>query len=79
MSYAEKRLIESYTSLLGGLSPAIKKKIIERLTNSLAVDKSAKDAKFYASFGAFSDEKTAEEIASDLKASRTFSSRDIKF
>lgn len=38
-----------------------------------------KDKEFHKSFGAFSSEKSAEEIISDIKASRKFRDKDIKF
>jgi hypothetical protein len=46
--------------------------LIEKLTKSLKREKTVKKDTFFESFGAFSDEKSAEEIIADRKSSRKF-------
>jgi hypothetical protein len=46
--------------------------LIESLSKSLKTEFTTKENSFYKSFGAFSTEKSAEEIISDIKISRTF-------
>jgi hypothetical protein len=78
MSYADKHIVETYSILFDGLSSLSKIELIEKLTKSLKKEKMAKKDTFFESFGAFSDEKTAEEIISDLKSSRKFRNQEIK-
>ena len=77
MSYTEKHIIDSYSTMFSGLSPLSKIELIERLTKLLKKDKIEKVDEFYKSFGAFSDEKTAEEIVKEIKVSRKFKNREI--
>ncbi len=79
MSYAEKHIVETYSELFSGLSSVSKLELIESLTKSIKSEKKNKEAKFYKSFGAFASDKPAEEIAANIKASRKFKSREIKF
>ena len=76
MSYTEKHIIESYSTMFSGLSSLSKIELIESLTKLLKKDKVEKLDTFYKSFGAFSDEKTAEEIVKEIKASRKFKNRE---
>ena len=80
MSYTEKHIIDSYSTMFSGLSPLSKIELIESLTKLLKKEKVEKVEivdKFYKSFGAFSDEKTAEEMVKEIKASRKFKNREI--
>jgi hypothetical protein len=79
MSYTEKHIIETYSMLFNGLSSLSKIKLIESLTKSLKKEKIAKTDTFYKSFGAFSNEKTPEEIIIDIKSSRKFKNKEISF
>lgn len=79
MSYAEKHIVETYSMLFDGLSSLSKIELIEKLTKSLKREKTVKKDTFFESFGAFSNEKSAEEIISDLKSSRKFRNKEIKF
>ncbi len=79
MSYTERHIIETYSMLFNGLSSSSKIELIESLTKSLKREKVAKTDSFYKSFGAFSAEKTAEEIILDIKSSRKFKNREISF
>ena len=76
MSYTEKHIITSYSTMFSGLSPLSKIELIKSLTKLLKKDKVEKVDTFYESFGAFSDEKTAEEIVKEIKVSRKFTNRD---
>ena len=79
MSYTERHIIESYSLMFSELSPLSKIELIESLTKLLKRDKAEKVDTFYKSFGAFSDEKTAEEIIKEIKDSRKFKNREISF
>ena len=79
MSYTNRHIVETYSGLFEGLSSLSKIELIESLTKSLKTDKITKDSKFYKSFGAFSSEKSAEEIIADIKSSRKFRNQQIKF
>ncbi|MFH7002767.1 hypothetical protein [Flavobacterium bizetiae] len=78
MTITDKNILESYSDLFEGLSFSNKLELIERLTKSLKVAKS-KESSFYKSFGAFSSEKSAEEIISEIKSNRKFKNTEIKF
>jgi len=79
MSFTEKHIVETYTSLFEGLSSLSKIQLIENISKSLIDEKTGKESKFYKSFGTFSSEKTAEEIIKEIKSSRTFRNKEIKF
>jgi hypothetical protein len=77
MSYTDKHIVEAYSQLFEGLSDLNKLELIERLSKSLKTENTKKEKAFYKSFGAFSSEKPAEEIISELKSSRNFRNKDI--
>ena len=79
MSYTDKHIIETYSGLLEGLSALNKIELIESLSKSLQTEKKTKDDLFYKSFGAFSSNMPAEEIIVDIKLSRKFKDKEIKF
>ncbi len=79
MSYTDRHIVETYSGLFEGLSFLSKIELIESLSRSLKTEKSTKESNFYKSFGAFSSEKTAEEIIADIKSSRKFRNQEIKF
>ena len=79
MNYTEKHIIESYSALLNGLSSSSKKEIIENLSQSLNTKAETKETEFYQAFGAFSSDKSAEEIIADIRESRKFRDKVIKF
>jgi hypothetical protein len=79
MGYTDRHIIETYSGLFEGLSSSNKMDLIESLSQSLKTEKSTKDKAFYESFGAFSSERPAEEIVSDIKSSRKFRNEEIKF
>ena len=79
MDHTEKHIVESYSVLLNGLSPSGKKELIENLSQSLKTPIEVKDSEFYKAFGAFNSDKSAEEIIGDIRSSRKFRDREIKF
>lgn len=79
MSIAEKNIIESYTGLIETLSSAGKLVLLENLSKSIRLDDKTREKDFFSSFGAFVSEKSAEEISNDIKASRRFREKNLKF
>ncbi len=79
MRYTERHIIESYTTMFNGLSPLSKIELIESLTKSLKKDKIEKIDVFYNSFGAFTTDKTVEEMNNEIKLSRKFKNKEISF
>lgn len=79
MTYTDKHIVASYAGLFEGLSTISKLELIESLSKSLRREEADKETRFYDSFGAFASEKVAEEIVTDIKASRQFRKKDISF
>ncbi len=79
MTYTDKHIVETYSGLLEGLSSESKTELIESLSKSLKSEKKNKENNFYKSFGAFASKKAAEEIIADIKSSRKFREKEIKF
>ena len=79
MTYTDKHIVEVYSGLLKGLSSESKAELIQSLSKSLKAEKKDIEGKFYKSFGAFASEKSAEEIIEDIKSSRKFRKKEIKF
>ena len=79
MTFTEKHIVETYTGLFSGLSSTSKIELINRLTKSLKNEQKEKDYSFYKSFGAFSSKQSAENIIADLKSSRAFRKKELKF
>jgi hypothetical protein len=79
MSYTDKHIVETYSGLFEGLSSLSKIELIESLSKSLKKEKKTKDILFYKSFGAFSSKKPAKDIIGEIKASRKFRTKEIKF
>ena len=77
MTYTEKRIVESYTGLLEGLSSSSKMELIENLSKSLKSEDLKKEKAFYKSFGAFASQKPAEEIINEIRESRKFRRKEI--
>lgn len=67
-----KRLVDSYLELFKTLSPNTKLDLISGLSDSLKSTKRNKKQSVKALQADFIEEKTADEIISDLKAERTF-------
>jgi len=79
MSYADRQIVKSYSGLFEGLSALSKIELIEQLSKSLKTEKKSKDKDFYGSFGGFTSRNSPEEIIADIKKSRKFGKREIKF
>lgn len=79
MNFTDKHIVEAYTELFEGLSSLNKIELIESLSKSLKAEKKTKENMFYKSFGAFSSEKSAEEIIEEIKAGRKFRNKEIEF
>jgi hypothetical protein len=79
MSYTDRHIVKTYSGLFEGLSSLSKIELIESLSKSLKTEKATKDNRFFKSFGAFASEKSAEDIIADIKSSRKFRAKEIKF
>lgn len=65
-------LIDTYLGLLRSLSPENKRELISKLSDSLKSSKKPTGKSIGNLYGAFISKKSADEILSDLKASRNF-------
>ena len=79
MTFTDKNIIENYLKLFESLNSMSKLELIEKLTKSLKTESKSIESDFYKSFGAFSTEKTSDEINTDIKSSRKFRTKEIKF
>ncbi|AWG22835.1 MULTISPECIES: hypothetical protein [Flavobacterium] len=79
MTFTDKNIIENYFGLFESLNSMSKLELIEKLTKSLKAENKSKENNFYKSFGAFSSEKTSDEINTEIKSSRKFRTKEIKF
>lgn len=79
VSYTHRNIVEVYSGLFDGLDPLSKIELIENLSKSLKKSKIDTDSRFYKSFGAFASEKSAEAIVKEIKSSRRFRKKEIKF
>ncbi len=79
MTFTDKNIIENYFGLFESLNSMSKLELIEKLTKSLKAETKSKENNFYKSFGAFSSEKTSDEINTEIKLSRKFRNKEIKF
>ena len=79
MTFTDKNIMENYLKLFESLNSISKLELIEKLTKSLKAETKSKESDFYKSFGAFSTEKTSDEINTDIKSSRKFRTKEIKF
>ena len=78
MSEFEKKMVSGYASMLKGLSKEAKQELINVLSNSIASEPHP-DKKLDSAFDGFIPEKTAEEIIEDLRNSRHFREKDLRF
>jgi hypothetical protein len=79
MTAANKNIVDTYAGLFEGLDAFTKLELIERLSKSLKKEKDSKESAFYKSFGAFGTDEPAEEIVKEIKASRKFLEKGLKF
>lgn len=79
MTFTEKNIIENYLALFESLNSVVKTELIDRLKKSLQNESKNTEDDFYKSFGAFSTEKSSDEINAEIKTSRKFKNTEIKF
>ena len=72
-------LIDSYLGLLRSLSPENKLELISKLSDSLKGSKKPTGKSISDLYGAFISKKSADEILSELKASRNFNRKTEGF
>ena len=70
---AETQILNGYWRLLRNLSPKLKLRLIEKLSQSIGKDIIKKNDRFEESFGAWVDNRDSEEIIKDIRNSRNFS------
>lgn len=79
MTLTEKNIVDNYLALFESLNSVTKIELINRLKKSIQIESKTNEDDFYKSFGAFSSEKTSDEINAEIKTSRKFKNREIKF
>ena len=79
MTLAERHIIETYLAMFESLSSITKLELLEKLAKSIRKDTKLKEKEFFQSFGAFASEKSAKEIVREIKSSRRFREKDLKF
>lgn len=85
MTTVEQNIVNTYARLFEGLSKFARLELIERITLSLKEEdkehkedkKTKEDTDFFNLFGAFPDDKTAEEMVTEIKSSRQFREKDL--
>ena len=86
MSYAEQNIVDTYARLFENLSRFDRLELIERITLSLKKEdnkerkkdkKNKEETDFFSLFGAFTEDKTAEEMIAEAKNSRQFREKDL--
>jgi hypothetical protein len=82
MTAVTKNIIDTYSKLFEGLDSFTKLELIERLSKSLkkektSNDKTSKEKALFNAFDSFPSDKSAEEIITEIKASRKFREKDI--
>ncbi|GAB6012320.1 hypothetical protein [Viscerimonas tarda] len=76
MTYTEKNIVKAYSLMLDNLSLAAKIAIAEHLSKSLKKEQIS-DSDFYNLFGSWKSDKSAEEIISEIRDSRSFGNTRI--
>lgn len=65
-------LLDNYLGLIKNLSPEIKLDLIERITRTLKGNLTNKNSSITDAFGVWQSKKTADEIITEIRESRTF-------
>lgn len=78
MTSIEQHILDTYAGLFERLNSVNKLELIERLAKSIRKDKGDREKNFYASFGAFASEKSAEEIIKEIRGNRSFKTENIE-
>lgn len=73
----ETQILNGYWGLLSNLNPSLKQNLIKLLSDSVSNDRSDKPDRFFESFGAWEDDRDADEIINLIRESRTFN-REIE-
>lgn len=71
------KILEKYVSILKGLDPESKRKIINKLTESLDTKEELVDLS--ALFGVWEDNRTSDEIIHEIRESRIEKAENISF
>jgi hypothetical protein len=79
MTHAERHIVETYSELFESLSSESKLELLERLAKSIKKGRKSNEKDFFSSFGAFASDKPAEEINKEIRESRKFRAKDLKF
>jgi len=79
MTHTEKHIVETYSGIFDSLSAITKLELLEKLTKSIQKNTKSKEKEFFKSFGAFSSDKSPEEILKEIKESRVFKDKDFNF
>lgn len=79
MTHAERHIVDTYSELFESLSSVSKLELLERLAKSIKKGRKSNEKDFFNSFGAFASDKPAEEIIKDIRESRKFKTRNLKF
>lgn len=81
MSEYEKTLVAKYAAAFEKerLSNEAKKELIRLLSKPAKKDKAEIEKKFWASFGSWPSDKSAEEIAQEIRSARQFRDKDLSF
>ncbi|RKD13766.1 hypothetical protein BCY91_09385 [Pelobium manganitolerans] len=77
MTYAEKHILETYSTIFENLSFKSKVKLLQKMVTALKAEVPRQKKDFFTSFGAFAPNKTAEEIVKEIKKSRSFKDKDL--
>ena len=65
-------LLDNYLGLIRNLSPEIKLDLIERISRTLKENLTNKNSSITDAFGVWQSKKTADEIITEIRESRTF-------
>ncbi len=79
MTHAERHIVDTYSGIFENLSSISKLELLIKLAKSIRKDSKSKEKEFFKSFGAFVSEKSAEEITKEIRESRKFRVKDLKF
>jgi len=79
MDYTDKHIVNGFLEIMVGLSTTDKIEIIEKLSESIKKEEIKKDNDLKKCFGAWVTDKLSEEIIKEIKQSKKFRKRNIKF
>ncbi|MCP9770825.1 hypothetical protein EGI22_23220 [Lacihabitans sp. LS3-19] len=79
MTVTEKNIISTFKTFLRSYSLSSRETIYKKVGKSKKTNSKIKEEDFFKTFGSFSDNKSAEEIISNLKNQRNFKTKEITF